>query len=132
MLAGSGGAAPPGFRLPLSASVGLNPKKKNKNNNHLSSLIPQDLLSAHQPPKIPGTQVSPPLPFSLFYTYSFVCISSFFLKKLLLMTRRRLFLVWIWKLNMKSLNCIHCLFSFRMSHLYNYGLFEYITCEIYN
>ncbi|KAM7512671.1 hypothetical protein LguiB_011546 [Lonicera macranthoides] len=58
LLAGSGGGAPPGFRLPFSASVGLNPKKKNKNNHHLksSSLIPQDLLSAHQPPKIPGTQ----------------------------------------------------------------------------
>lgn len=47
LLVGAGGA-PPGFRLPLSAAVGVNPKKKR-------SPI-QDFLTSHQSPKIPGTQ----------------------------------------------------------------------------
>ncbi|CAB4298026.1 unnamed protein product [Prunus armeniaca] len=62
LLVGSGGGAPTGFRLPITA-VGLNPKKnKNKNkpnpnpngnSNKLSQI--QDPL-APLSPKIPGTQ----------------------------------------------------------------------------
>ncbi|BFG19664.1 hypothetical protein CerSpe_059380 [Prunus speciosa] len=60
LLVGSGGVAPPGFRLPITA-VGLNPKKKknknkpnpNGNSNKLSQI--QDPL-APLSPKIPGTQ----------------------------------------------------------------------------
>jgi threonylcarbamoyladenosine tRNA methylthiotransferase CDKAL1 len=58
LFVGTGGGAPPGFRLPMAASVGLNPKKKKHNNDSLnnSSLISQNLLNTPQPPKIPGTQ----------------------------------------------------------------------------
>ncbi|XP_068305901.1 uncharacterized protein [Pyrus communis] len=57
LLIGSGGGAPPGFRLPIN-TVGMNPKKKpNPNgrntNNKLSQI--QDPL-APLSPKVPGTQ----------------------------------------------------------------------------
>ncbi|XP_028062453.1 threonylcarbamoyladenosine tRNA methylthiotransferase [Camellia sinensis] len=55
LLVGSGGA-PAGFRLPITASVSVNPKKKNQQsdlNNH-SSIQPS--LTASHSPKIPGTQ----------------------------------------------------------------------------
>ncbi|XP_059630944.1 uncharacterized protein LOC132273866 [Cornus florida] len=56
LLVGSGGA-PPGFRLPLAATVGVNPNKKKKNQTNIkkASLI-QDSLSSPESPKIPGTQ----------------------------------------------------------------------------
>ncbi|KAL7602832.1 hypothetical protein Lser_V15G19934 [Lactuca serriola] len=47
-----GGAAPPGFRLPITAAVGINPiKKKEKNKLEPSSLLQNS--STHQ---VPGTQ----------------------------------------------------------------------------
>lgn len=64
LLVGAGGA-PPGFRLPLSAAVGVNPKKKR-------SPI-QDFLTSHQSPKIPGTQV-----FFIFIFLSFFCLQILF------------------------------------------------------
>lgn len=48
MLAG----APAGFRLPISASVGVKPKKKNKQPSPI-----QHFLTPLPSPKIPGTQV---------------------------------------------------------------------------
>lgn len=48
MLAG----APAGFRMPISASVGVNPKKKNKQPSPI-----QHFLTPLPSPKIPGTQV---------------------------------------------------------------------------
>ncbi|XP_021806802.1 uncharacterized protein LOC110750745 [Prunus avium] len=60
LLGGSGGGAPPGFRLPITA-VGLNPKK-NKNNNKPNPNGNSNKLSQIQDPlaplspKIPGTQ----------------------------------------------------------------------------
>ncbi|KAF5954789.1 hypothetical protein HYC85_007645 [Camellia sinensis] len=58
LLVGSGGA-PAGFRLPITASVSVNPKKKKKKNqqsdlNNHSSIQPS--LTASHSPKIPGTQ----------------------------------------------------------------------------
>lgn len=58
LLVGSGGA-PAGFRVPITASVGVNPKKKKKKNQQLdlnnhSSIQPS--LTASHSPKIPGTQ----------------------------------------------------------------------------
>ncbi|XP_052189766.1 uncharacterized protein LOC127799610 isoform X1 [Diospyros lotus] len=57
LLRGSGGA-PPGFRLSVAASVGVNPKKKNRqqpNVGNRQSAI-QGSFAAPQSPKIPGTQ----------------------------------------------------------------------------
>ncbi|KAL8125130.1 uncharacterized protein LOC141720112 isoform X1 [Apium graveolens] len=51
MLAG----APAGFRLPISASIGVNPKKKNKHAPSSSSI--HHFLSPLPSPNIPGTQV---------------------------------------------------------------------------
>lgn len=61
MLAG----APAGFRLPISASVGVNPKKKNKQQQQQQQQPPssssssslQHFLTPLPSPKIPGTQV---------------------------------------------------------------------------
>lgn len=61
LLAGGGGS-PPGFRLPLTASVGVNPKykKKNKTINTLSKSTSflHDSVSSYDTTKIPGTEVS--------------------------------------------------------------------------
>ncbi|GFP81389.1 threonylcarbamoyladenosine tRNA methylthiotransferase [Phtheirospermum japonicum] len=46
LLAGGGGGAPPGFRLPVPAAVGVKPKKKSL----------QDSLKSYSTAKIPGTQ----------------------------------------------------------------------------
>ncbi|KAK6129600.1 hypothetical protein DH2020_036645 [Rehmannia glutinosa] len=46
LLAGGGGGAPPGFRLPVPAAVGVKPKKK----------AFQDSLKSYNTAKIPGTQ----------------------------------------------------------------------------
>ncbi|KAL3641426.1 hypothetical protein CASFOL_016394 [Castilleja foliolosa] len=46
LLAGGGGGAPPGFRLPIPAAVGVKPKKKSL----------QDSLKSYNTAKIPGTQ----------------------------------------------------------------------------
>ncbi|THG17496.1 hypothetical protein TEA_024751 [Camellia sinensis var. sinensis] len=77
LLVGSGGA-PAGFRLPITASVSVNPKKKNQQsdlNNH-SSIQPS--LTASHSPKIPGTQV---LSLSLsIYIYIYIC-SDFFVSE---------------------------------------------------
>lgn len=43
--------APPGFRLPVVAAVGVNPKSKSRNNSL------QDSLKSNNSVKIPGTQV---------------------------------------------------------------------------
>lgn len=51
MLAG----APAGFRLPITDSVGVNPKKNNKKKKESSSI--QHFLTPLPSPKIPGTQV---------------------------------------------------------------------------
>ncbi|CAL5385419.1 unnamed protein product [Camellia sinensis] len=58
LVVGSGGA-PAGFRLPITASVSVNPKKKKKKNqqsdlNNHSSIQPS--LTASHSPKIPGIQ----------------------------------------------------------------------------
>ncbi|GMP47868.1 hypothetical protein CsSME_00015429 [Camellia sinensis var. sinensis] len=59
LLVGSGGA-PAGFRLPITASVSVNPKKKKKKKNQQSDLNNhssiQPSLTASHSPKIPGTQ----------------------------------------------------------------------------
>ncbi|CAH1443018.1 unnamed protein product [Lactuca virosa] len=47
-----GGAAPPGFRLPITAAVGINPMKKKKNNK----LEPSSLLQNSSTHQVPGTQ----------------------------------------------------------------------------
>lgn len=61
LLAGGGGS-PPGFRLPLTASVGVNPKykKKNKTINTLSKSTSflHDSVNSYDTTKIPGTEVS--------------------------------------------------------------------------
>ncbi|KAK3012867.1 hypothetical protein RJ639_009844 [Escallonia herrerae] len=49
LVGGIGGGAPPGFRLPVTASVGVKPKTKKR-------FPVQDLLTPHHSPKIPGTQ----------------------------------------------------------------------------
>ncbi|CAI9266740.1 unnamed protein product [Lactuca saligna] len=46
------GAAPPGFRLPITAAVGINPVKKKKNNK----LEPSSLLQNSSTHQVPGTQ----------------------------------------------------------------------------
>ena len=57
LMVGSGGA-PPGFRLPISASVGVNPKKKkNHQTNFKNNSTIEGSLGAPQSPKIPGTEV---------------------------------------------------------------------------
>ena len=59
-----GGAALPGFRLPITAAVGINPtkSKKNTNNNSKSSLLQNSSTN-----QVPGTQVS------IFY-YVYICL----------------------------------------------------------
>lgn len=52
LLGGAAGGAPPGFRLPLAAAVGVNPRSKAKKNAF------QDSLKSFSSAKIPGTQVS--------------------------------------------------------------------------
>ncbi|KAG8389665.1 hypothetical protein BUALT_Bualt01G0002500 [Buddleja alternifolia] len=52
LLVGGGGGAPPGFRLPVVASVGVNTKTKRKNNTFQDSLKDHKYNTA----KIPGTQ----------------------------------------------------------------------------
>lgn len=47
-----GGGAPPGFRLPVAAAVGVKPRSKSRS----SSL--QDSLKSQPSAKIPGTQVA--------------------------------------------------------------------------
>ncbi|XP_042756053.1 uncharacterized protein LOC122196859 isoform X2 [Lactuca sativa] len=47
-----GGAAPPGFRIPITAVVGINPIKKKKNNK----LEPSSLLQNSSTHQVPGTQ----------------------------------------------------------------------------
>ncbi|XP_024972388.1 threonylcarbamoyladenosine tRNA methylthiotransferase isoform X1 [Cynara cardunculus var. scolymus] len=47
-----GGAAPPGFRLPITAAVGINPMKKKKSNK----LEPSSLLQNSSTCQVPGTQ----------------------------------------------------------------------------
>ncbi|XP_052625219.1 uncharacterized protein LOC122196859 isoform X3 [Lactuca sativa] len=48
-----GGAAPPGFRIPITAVVGINPIKKKKNNK----LEPSSLLQNSSTHQVPGTQM---------------------------------------------------------------------------
>ncbi|KAA8538669.1 hypothetical protein F0562_028277 [Nyssa sinensis] len=55
LLVGSGGA-PPGFRLPFTAAVGVNPKKKRNQPNLKKASLIEDSLTNPQSPKIPGTQ----------------------------------------------------------------------------
>ncbi|KAL2467598.1 Methylthiotransferase [Forsythia ovata] len=54
------GGSPPGFRLPLTAAVGVNPKhkKKNKTINSLpkSTFFYQDSVNSYDTTKIPGTE----------------------------------------------------------------------------
>ncbi|KAL3845649.1 hypothetical protein ACJIZ3_003052 [Penstemon smallii] len=50
LLAGGGGGAPPGFRLPVATAVGVNLKHKKKN------ITFQDSLKDYTTAKIPGTQ----------------------------------------------------------------------------
>ncbi|KAL8467314.1 hypothetical protein ACS0TY_036149 [Phlomoides rotata] len=50
LLAGAAGGAPPGFRLPLAAAVGVKPRSKSKKNDF------QDSLKSYSSAKIPGTQ----------------------------------------------------------------------------
>lgn len=47
LLVGGGGGAPPGFRLPVAATVGIKPKKNTF----------RDSLKDYNTAKIPGTQV---------------------------------------------------------------------------
>ncbi|KAH7834046.1 hypothetical protein Vadar_012187 [Vaccinium darrowii] len=58
LLVGSGGA-PPGFRLPVPASVGVNPKKKNNKQQPKlrKNYAIQSSLSGPISPKIPGTEI---------------------------------------------------------------------------
>ncbi|XP_057469805.1 uncharacterized protein LOC130758852 isoform X2 [Actinidia eriantha] len=57
LMVGSGGA-PPGFRLPISASVGVNPKKKkNHQTNFKNNSTIEGSIGAPQSPKIPGTEI---------------------------------------------------------------------------
>lgn len=57
-----GGGSPPGFRLPLTAVVGVNPKhkKKNKTVSNLPKSISflQYSVNSYDTTKIPGTEVS--------------------------------------------------------------------------
>ncbi|PIN00797.1 putative Fe-S oxidoreductase [Handroanthus impetiginosus] len=50
LLVGGGSGAPPGFRLPVGAAVGVKPKHKKKNN------LLRDSLKSYDTAKIPGTQ----------------------------------------------------------------------------
>lgn len=52
LLVGGGGGAPPGFRLPVAAAVGVKPRSKSR------STVFQDSLKSHTSAKIPGTQVN--------------------------------------------------------------------------
>lgn len=51
LLAGGGGGVPPGFRLPVTAAVGVKPRSKSR------STVFQDSLKSPTSAKIPGTQV---------------------------------------------------------------------------
>nr|XP_009785124.1 PREDICTED: threonylcarbamoyladenosine tRNA methylthiotransferase-like [Nicotiana sylvestris]XP_016458181.1 PREDICTED: threonylcarbamoyladenosine tRNA methylthiotransferase-like [Nicotiana tabacum] len=52
LLAGAGAGVPPGFRLPVPAAVGVNPKQRKKNGVTNKLTVVQDSSA----PKIPGTQ----------------------------------------------------------------------------
>ncbi|OIT28357.1 PREDICTED: threonylcarbamoyladenosine tRNA methylthiotransferase [Nicotiana attenuata] len=52
LLAGAGAGVPPGFRLPVPAAVGVNPKQRKKNGVTNKLTVVQDSPA----PKIPGTQ----------------------------------------------------------------------------
>lgn len=60
LLVGAGAGVPPGFRLPVPAAVGVNPKQRKKNGVTKLTVV-QDSPA----PKIPGTQVS--LSFNKFF-----------------------------------------------------------------
>ncbi|KAA8546297.1 hypothetical protein F0562_002964 [Nyssa sinensis] len=55
LLVGSGGA-PPGFRLPLAAAVGVNPNRKKIQPNLRKASLVEDSLTTPRSLKIPGTQ----------------------------------------------------------------------------
>ncbi|KAK9073210.1 hypothetical protein SSX86_007534 [Deinandra increscens subsp. villosa] len=55
LFAGGGGAAPPGFRLPITAAVGINTTKKNKKKNNTKEEA-SSLLQNSSTYQVPGTQ----------------------------------------------------------------------------